>query len=69
MVMFDLAWMMSKDLSDMLWCVRPSYEQLHPHSQGGSPLPGECRVRPLSAHVQALVIFLTGAPEIGRAHV
>lgn len=29
MVMFDLAWMMSKDLNDMLWYVVPSQVQYH----------------------------------------
>lgn len=29
MVMFDLAWMMSKDLNDMLWYVVPSQGQCH----------------------------------------
>lgn len=29
MVMFDLAWMMSKDLNDMLWYVGPSQGQCH----------------------------------------
>lgn len=29
MVIFDLAWMMSKDLNDMLWYVVPSQGQCH----------------------------------------
>lgn len=38
MVMFDLAWLMSKDLSDMLWCVSPS-EQPGPPWPGRAPPP------------------------------
>lgn len=36
MVMFDLAWLMSKDLSDMLWCVSPS-EAAGPPWRGAGP--------------------------------
>lgn len=36
--MFDLAWLMSKDLSDMLWCVGPS-EQLGPRQCWLRPCP------------------------------
>lgn len=58
MVMFDLAWLMSKDLSDMLWCVGPSEQSgplqpgRAPASAGGSPVLYSCR---------GLVSFLTVA--------
>lgn len=54
MVMFDLAWLMSKDLSDMLWCVGPS-EQLGPR---------QCQLRPHPA----LVRGPGSHPDCGSSH-
>ena len=65
MVMFDLAWLMSKDLSDMLWCVGP-FEQSGPRGRAGPPASDGCS--PVLYSCRGLVSFLTvalGAHRLG----
>lgn len=68
MVIFDLAWMMSKDLNDMLWYVVPSQGQCHTWllSPSNSVIMHTCLVStgniacgPFLGMYIALVFFLT----------